>query len=375
VSVQVARASTIPISAPQLGGDVEDMVLSVLRGGTLAQGPMVERFEALCAEMAGTAHAVALCNGTVALDAALELSNVRTGDEVITSPFTFAATLHAILRRGAIARFADIGDDFTIDPVGVASLLGPRTAAVVPVHLFGLMADMRVISAVTRSRRVALIEDAAQAHGAAQYGRSAGSFGLGCFSFYATKNVAAGEGGCMTTDDPELAERLRTLRNQGMRERYNYVDVGFNWRMSDVSAAIAIPQMHRLQESNRRRQANATRLTELLSAEPGIRTPSVPAGRSHVWHQYTVLLPQECDRQAVVEAMALDGVQAGVYYPRLVWDHAPFLEHPGVLRDDTPRARDAASRCLSIPVHPGLRDADVERVASSLLDAVRMFAG
>jgi perosamine synthetase len=367
---QAATAAHIPISAPQLGSEVEDLVLSVLRSGRLAQGPMVERFETLCADMAGTAHAVALSNGTVALEAALELCDVRTGDEVITSPFTFAATLNAILRRGAVARFADIGEDFTIDPLAVASLVGPRSVAVIPVHLFGLMADMRAISAVAGQQRLALIEDAAQAHGAAQDGRRAGSFGIGCFSFYATKNVAAGEGGCLTTDDPSAAERLRVLRNQGMRERYDYVDIGSNWRMTDIAAAIAIPQLLRLEEATEARRANAARLSDLLGADPRIRTPGVAHGRTHVWHQYTVLLPPGCDRQAVVQAMARDGVQTGVYYPKLVWDYPPYRAHAGVVRSDTPRARAAAERCLSLPVHPALQIGDVERIAWALLGAV-----
>lgn len=365
-----AAAAVISISAPQLGAEVEELVLAVLRSGHLAQGPMVERFEALCSDMAGTAHAVAVTNGTVALEAALELSNVRAGDEVITSPFTFAATINAILRRGATVRFADIGDDFNVDPASVASLMGPRTVAMVPVHLFGLMADMRAISALAAAHGLAIIEDAAQAHGAEQGGRRAGSFGLGCFSFYATKNVTAGEGGCITTDDGRAASRLRVLRNQGMRERYDYSEIGMNWRMTDVLAAIAIPQLQRLQESTARRRASARALTTLLADEPRIRTPFVPEGRAHVWHQYTVLLPEGCDRRAVVESMSRAGVHTGVYYPNLVWEHPPYRDHPGVRRDDTPRARQAASRCLTLPVHPALHDGDVERIATALERAI-----
>ncbi len=361
---------TIPISSPLLGREVEELVLSVIRSGRLAQGPMVERFEALCAEMAGTAHAVALCNGTVALEAALELSDVRPGAEVITSPFTFAATINAILRRGAVVRFADIGDDFTLDPLSVASLVGPRTVALMPVHLFGLMADMGAITKIAELNQLAVIEDAAQAHGASQEGRRAGSFGTGCFSFYATKNVAAGEGGCVTTSDPAAAERLRVLRNQGMRGRYDYVDIGVNWRMTDLAAAVAIPQLQHLAETNDVRRSNAAQLSGLLSADPRIETPAVPQGRTHVWHQYTVLLPRGCDRDGVVNAMADAGVQTGIYYPRLVWDYPPYRSHPGVCPSDTPRARDAAQRCLSLPVHPALAPGDVERIATALLGSV-----
>ncbi|MBV8527517.1 MAG: DegT/DnrJ/EryC1/StrS family aminotransferase, partial [Candidatus Dormibacteraeota bacterium] len=167
------------MSEPQLGHDVETLVLDVLRSGRLAQGPMVQRFEALCATMAGTTHAIAVGNGTVALEAALQVAGVGPGDEVITTPFTFAATLNAILRKGAVAVFADIGEDFTINPRAVERLVGPRSRAIIPVHLYGLMADMTALSHIASRHSLTIIEDAAQAHGAAQGGRRAGGTGLG----------------------------------------------------------------------------------------------------------------------------------------------------------------------------------------------------
>jgi perosamine synthetase len=362
--------SRIHISQPALGADVESLVLSVLRSGHLAQGTMVARFEELCAAMAQTRHAVALCNGTVALEAALALCDIGPGDEVITSPFTFAATLNAILGRGATARFADIGGDFCVTPQSVAALVGPRTKVLLPVHLYGLMADMAAISEIATRHRLAIVEDAAQAHGATQGSRYAGSFGLGVFSFYATKNVTSGEGGCVTTDNESLAEQLRVLRNQGMRARYEYLAIGRNWRMTDLAAAVAIPQMRRLKHINSRRRANADALTELLADDERITTPRVPVDRTHVWHQYTVLLPEDADRNAVVAAMSAAGVDAGVYYPRLVWDYDAYRDHPGVTRDETPVAASVARRCVSLPVHPGLDEADLERVASALLAAL-----
>ena len=360
----------IRISDPDLGPEVEALVLSVLRSGQLAQGPMVQRFEQLCARMAGTEHAVAVANGTVALEAALEVSGIGPGDEVITSPFTFAATLNAILRRGAKACFADITDDFTIDATEVAALVAESTAAIMPVHLYGLMADMEALSGIAAGHGLAMIEDAAQAHGATQHGRRAGSFGLGCFSFYATKNVTAGEGGCITTDDAQLADRLSVLRNQGMRSRYEFVDIGTNGRLTEVAAAIAIPQLERLETAAARRAANAAALSESLAGDRRITTPAVPAGRTHAWHQYTVLLAPGVDRDGVVRDMADAGVETGVYYPRPVWDHPPYLGHPRVKQAATPRAVDAAARCLSLPVHPRLSGEDLERVASGLLEAV-----
>src|SRR6202043_2589435 len=281
-AVDAPADARIRVSAPQNGAgggaEVEELVLSVLRSGHLAQGPMVERFEALCTAMAGTAHAIAVANGTVALDAALAVLDIGPGQEVITSPFTFAATINAILRSGASVRFADIGDDFTIDPASVAALITPATAAILPVHLYGLPADMRPLMSLAAAHGLAIVEDAAQAHAADVDGRPAGNFGLGCFSFYATKNVTSGEGGCVTTDDGTLAERVRVLRNQGMRGRYDYSIIGQNWRMTDVAAAIAIPQMEHLGSINASRRANAAVLTSLLAGNTAIETPGVPAG-------------------------------------------------------------------------------------------------
>jgi dTDP-4-amino-4,6-dideoxygalactose transaminase len=370
VSNQIATRSRINISAPQLGAEVEQLVLEVLRSGHLAQGPMVQRFEDLCAAMAGTHFAVALSNGTVALEAALLALGVGAGDEVITSPFTFAATLNAILRRGAVARFADIGDDFTVDPQSVESVVGLRTVAIMPVHLYGQMADMGALGALASRHGLAIVEDAAQAHGAQQGGRPAGSFGLGCFSFYATKNVTSGEGGCVTTNDGRQVELLREMRNQGMRARYEYVNSGYNWRLTDLAAAVAIPQMHRLEAINAARRANAAALTALLCGDARLTLPRTAAERTHVWHQYTVLLAAGIDRASVVQAMAASGVDACVYYPSLVWDHDAYRKHPGVIAGDTPRAADISRRCLSLPVHPGLAPGDLERIAESLREAL-----
>jgi len=365
-AIHTPVAPRIRISAPQLGPEVENLVLEVLRSGHLAQGPMVGRFEALCTEMAGTAHAIAVANGTVALDAALAVLEIGPRQEVITSPFTFAATINAILRSGASVRFADIREDFTIDPDSVAALIGPRTAAIMPVHLYGLPADMHALMSLASAHGLAIVEDAAQAHAADVDGRRVGSFGVGCFSFYATKNVTSGEGGCITTDDSMLAERLRALRNQGMRSRYDYAMIGQNWRMTDVAAAIAIPQMQHLDEIVRTRRRNAALLRSLIGNDSEVTTPRVPEGRGHVWHQYTILLEPGIDRDRVAASMSSEGVDTGVYYPGLVWDHEAYRNHPNVHRDDTPLARECTARCLSLPVHPGLSTYDLERVAEAL---------
>jgi dTDP-4-amino-4,6-dideoxygalactose transaminase len=363
----------IRVSQPHFGADVEALVLDVLRSGHVAQGPMVARLEALGAAMAGTRHAVAVSNGTVSLETAFEVLGLGSGDEVITTPFTFAATVNAALRSGATVRFADVGADFTIDPDAVAALAGERTAAIVPVHLYGLMADMPALMTLADRYGASVVEDAAQAHGASLDGRRAGSFGIGSFSFYATKNVAAGEGGLLTTDD-DTAHRVRLLRNQGMVERYRYEAVGRNLRMTDLQAALAVPQLERLDETNATRQANAARLTGLLGGHAGLDLPEVPKGREHVWHQYTVLLPEGCDREQVQARMSDAGVEAGVYYPRLAWDYRIYRDHPQIVQDDTSLARSLADRCLSLPVHPRLTAEELEQVAAALLGAVEAVA-
>jgi dTDP-4-amino-4,6-dideoxygalactose transaminase len=194
-----------------------------------------------------------------------------------------------------------------------------------------------------------------------------GSVGTGCFSFYATKNLAAGEGGMVTTADDALADRLRVLRNQGMRARYAYETVGHNWRMTDLAAAVVLPQLRRYDAQVARRRDHATRLTALLEGVPGLRLPASSPDRASVWHQYTVLAD---DRDALAAALAERGIATGVYYPRVLQDHDCYRTHPRVHAEETPVARDVARRCLSLPVHAGLDEDAVERIAAAVREAV-----
>jgi len=360
----------IEISTVRLGEEEEKLVLEVLRSGRLAQGPVVERFEAAFSAITGTADSIAVSSGTTALVAALEVLGLGAGDEVITSPFTFVATLNAILQVGATARFVDISDDdFTIDAEGLNSVITPKTKVLMPVHLYGQPADMTRICAIADKHGLAIVEDAAQAHGAAIGGRSVGSFGLGCFSFYATKNVTTGEGGMITTNDAMLADQLRLLRGQGMRSRYQYEIVGHNYRMTEIQAAIGLPQLARLPEITRRRQENAASLSEGLAGISGLRLPKTVQGRTHVFHQYTVRVTSEAriDRDKLASLLAQEGIGTGVYYPRLVFDYDCFRAHPLVAQEAMPRAEVAAREVLSLPVHHGLAAADISRI----VDAVR----
>ncbi len=359
----------IPITVVRTDPEARRLVEQVLDSGRLAQGPMVERFEALVAEMSGTRHAVAMSNGTVSLVAALEAVGIGPGDEVITSPFTFVASVNAILQSGATVRFADIDPaTFNISPDRIADALSDATAAVMPVHLFGQAADMPGVLTAVEDRNLPVIEDAAQAHGAEIAGRRVGGFGLGSFSFYATKNISTGEGGAVTTDDDHIADRLRLLRNQGMSERYLYELVGHNYRMTELQAAVGIPQLERIAETTRTRQDNAEQLSAGLGGIPGIVIPTVFEGATSVWHQYTIRVTQESavDRDSMVTGLQAAGVGCGIYYPRPAYDYACYRNNPRVAISRCPEAESAAAEVLSLPVHPHLSETDLGTICSAV---------
>ncbi len=367
------EVTSIPISAVKLGEAEERLAMEVIRSGRLAQGPMVERLETAFAQLTHTRHAVAVSSGTVALVAALQGLGIGPGDEVVTTPFTFVATLNAILQVGATARFADVTDeDLTISPAAVEAALTPRTAALLPVHLYGKPARVDVLDEVARAHGLALVEDAAQAPGAAIGGQPVGSFGVGCFSLYATKNVTTGEGGVITTDDDALADRLRVLRNQGMRNRYEYVVPGYNYRLTELQAAIALPQLERLAELDERRRANAEALDQRLAHVTGLRLPSVTPGQRHVFHQYTVRVTPSSPlgRDNLAEALRVQAIDSGIYYPRAVYDYDCYRENPQLVIEPMPVAEQAATQVLSLPVHPSLTLSQVDRIAGAVCTAL-----
>ncbi|MDI5978491.1 DegT/DnrJ/EryC1/StrS family aminotransferase [Amycolatopsis magusensis] len=365
----------IPITVVDVR-DAEDLVVEVLRSGAIAQGPMVKRFEEAFAAVSGTKHAVAVNNGTTALVASLQVLDLQPGDEVITSPFTFVATLNAILEAGATVRFADIRrDDFAVDPDAVAAAIGPRTKVLMPVHLYGQTADMGKLAPLAAERGLHLVEDSAQAVGATFEGRRSGSFGLGCFSLYATKNITTAEGGVITTDDDVLADRLRVLRNQGMRARYQYEVAGHNYRMTDLHAAVGIPQLEKLDSITAARQRNAKRLTEGLSGTPGLELPQVLPGREHVWHQYTVLVGPHAflSRDELAAALTERGIGNGIYYPKVVFDYDCYRGHeliPDADLASVPMASSVAAQALSLPVHPKLSEDDVDKIIETVREVL-----
>lgn len=361
--------SFIPISAVKLGPDVEESVLQVIRSGIVAQGPMVARLEREFAEMIGVEHVVAVNNGTTALIAAVMASGLGPGDEVVTSPFTFVATLNAIIASGATARFADISSaDFNIDPTMIPSAVTERTRAVMPVHLYGQCADMPEIAEIARIHGFGIIEDAAQAHGARIGSRAAGSWGVGCFSLYATKNITSAEGGLISTNDDSVADYLRVLRNQGMRERYVYEMAGNNFRLTDLQAAICVPQLSTYDQLVETRQNNANRLSKGLASVPGITPPHALVGRHHVWHQYTIMVDDDArlSRDELIAGLAAAGIGSGIYYPKLVFDYDCYRGHPQVHIGEFPVAERVVRDCLSLPVHPLLSESDLDRIISTI---------
>jgi len=354
----------IPIARPQMGEEEKERVWDAMASGLLAQGPRVRELEEEFAAFIGAGHAVATSSGTTALHLALLGYGIGPGDEVITVPFTFIASANSVLYTGARPVLVDIDErDFTIDVELIEAAITDRTKAIMPVSLYGQPADMPAVSAIAERHGLAVVEDACQAHGAAVGRRMCGTWGAGTFSFYPTKNMTTGEGGMLTTDDGELAERVRLLREHGMKVRYHHVVVGYNFRMTDIAAAIGLAQLPKLPAANERRRAIAARYDAELR---GVITPWVRPGVTHVYHQYTIRVNE---RDAFAEKLRERGVGSAIYYPIPVHRQKPFLAL-GYGSETVPVTDRVTAHVLSIPVHPSLSDDEVAKV----IDAVNMTA-
>ena len=354
----------IPIARPLIGEEEQALVRATLESGSLAQGPRVRELEERFAAFIGVPHAVATSSGTTALHLALLALDIGPGDEVITTPFTFIASANSILYTGARPVFVDVDEEtFNIDPAKIETAITPRTRAIMPVDLYGYPAELDAITEIAQRRGLIVIEDAAQAHGASIDGRRAGSWGIGAFSFYPTKNMTTGEGGMVTARHAAFADRVRLLREHGMRVRYHHQTVGYNFRMTDVHASIGLAQLDKLPAYNERRRAIADRYSRELR---GVITPQVTPGREHVFHQYTLRVPQ---RDRFVERLRELGVGTGIYYPVPVHRQEAYA---GMGYEDQrfPVAERLATDVASIPVHPGLTDDDV----TAVIDAVNTVA-
>jgi dTDP-4-amino-4,6-dideoxygalactose transaminase len=351
---------------------IDDAIRGVLESGQFVLGPNVRALEEELAAFLGVGRAVGLASGTDALHLAIRACGIGPGDFVLTSPFTFVATATAISYAGAQPVFADIHPGtFTLDPHRAAEYLagrgpGPkpegRVKAILPVHLYGLPADMDALLALARPHRLLVVEDAAQAIGAAYRGRPVGGLGdVGCFSFYPTKNLGAfGDGGLATTQDPALDERIRRLRAYGGRDRYLHEELGFNSRLDEIQAAVLRVKFRFLAEWNARRRAIAARYRDGL-AGLGIGLPVEVPGCVHVYHQFTIRVP---DRDGVQQRMADLGVRTTVYYP-VPLHLQPMHRDLGYRVGDFPEAERAAREVLCLPIYPELTDAQVDEVVEA----------
>jgi perosamine synthetase len=353
----------IPPAKPIIGEEEREAVDRILGSGQVAQGPEVAAFEQEFAEaLLDERECVAVNSGTSGLHLGLLAAGIGPGDEVIVPSFTFAATANSVALTGATPVFVDIEPTyFCLDPDAVEAAVTPRTAAIMPVHLFGHPADMDRLGQVAGRHSLQIFEDAAQAHGATWGGRRVGSFGrFGMFSLYPTKNMTSGEGGMVSCDDADLARRVRLLRNQGMETQYANEVVGLNNRMTDIHAAIGRVQLRKLAAWTATRQANAAYLDEHLR---GVDVPGVAADATHVYHQYTIRV--RGDRDEMARRLREEfSVGCGVYYPTP--NHRlPSLSHfaPGT---DLPETERAAREVLSLPVHPSLSPEDLERIVSAV---------
>lgn len=364
--VDTISIQDVPATGLLLGDEERAAVERVLASGMLAQGPEVAAFEAEFSAHLDGRPCVAVNSGTSALLLGMLAIGIGPGDEVIVPSFSFAATANAVALTGATPVFADIEPThFCLDPDAVLAAITPRTAAVMPVHLYGHPAAMQRLSAIAAAHGIAVIEDAAQAHLASLAGRPVGTLGaVAAFSFYPTKNMTAGEGGLVACADEATARRVRLLRNQGMERRYENEIVGYNARMTDLHAAIGRAQLSKLPRWTAMRRRNAEFLTAGLAplAEHGLIAPAVAPDAAPVWHQYTVRTPH---RDELVETVTAAGVRVGVYYP------TPIHRLPAYGLDlDLPQTARAAREVLSLPVHPALTDDQLRHVVDTVTRAV-----
>ncbi|UPV74365.1 DegT/DnrJ/EryC1/StrS family aminotransferase [Halorussus limi] len=360
---------SVPIADPEMGEREIERVREVMESGRIADGPEVRAFEDEFAALCGTDHGVATSNGTTALHTAFEALGVGPGDKVVTTPFSFVASANAIRLAGAQPVFADVDPEtYNLDPVAVEEVVRREddVSAVLPVHLYGLPAEMDHLLDVADDYDLAVIEDAAQAHGAQFRGQPVGSLGdAACFSMYPTKNMTTGEGGVVTTDRDDVAEKAASFVNHGRPPEggYRHVRVGHNFRMTSIAAAIGRVQLDRLPDYNEARRSNAAYLTDSL-ADADVVTPTEPDDRTHVYHQYTIRTE---DRDGLADYLDEAGVGTGVYYP------TPIHEQPAYddVSHDAPVAERAADEALSLPVHPNVSEQDLRTIASAIQEYER----
>lgn len=358
----------IPIARPVIGEEEKAAVLRVLQSGFLAQGERVREFEDLFSPFVGTKTAVATSSGTSALHSALHALGLKPGDEVILPAITFFSCASMVAACGATPVVVDVGEeDYGLDPERASEAVTSATKAVMAVHMYGQPANMRAVLDLAEDDELFVIEDACQAHGARYGGSVVGSIGtVGCFSFYPTKIISTGEGGMVTTDDEEIAVQCRMFRDQGASKKYHHEFLGYNYRMTDMAAAIGIEQLKKIDAFIQARVRNAAYLTKVLEEIEGIEAPKVMSGRSHVFYQYVLRVDDDfpLGRDDVVAGLREAGVESRPCYPMPIHKQRAFRSF-GRSRE-CPVAERIVSQMLEIPVHPSLSSSDLETIARAL---------
>ncbi|MDO9326320.1 MAG: DegT/DnrJ/EryC1/StrS family aminotransferase [Methanoregula sp.] len=356
---------TIPIAQPSTGPEEESASSAIIRSGMLAQGPAVTQFEEKFGHYCGVKHAIAVNSGTAALHASLACAGIKTGDEVIVPTFSFFATASCVSMCGATPVFVDVDKDtFNINPECVSEAVTKKTKAVIGVHLFGQPFDIHPIQDICEEHHLALIEDAAQAHGAQYHGKTIGGFGkAGCFSFYPTKNMTTGEGGIITTNDDAYAAMMRKFINHGQSEKYRHTMIGYNYRLTDIGGAIGSEQLKKLPDFNKKRISHAAYLDSHLSVK-GLVTPSRMPDSTHVYHQYVVRITSDfpMKRAEFMAYLAERGIGSAVHYPISIHQQPVYREqNPSV---SCPVAEQLCDEVLSLPVHPLVTEPMLEKICT-----------
>jgi len=361
---------TIPIAKPVLGREEEEAIRKVLQSGMLVQAKTVKSFEKAFADYIGVEHGVAVTNGTLALDTIMKALKIGPADEVIIPAFSFVATGNCVLFQRAKPVFADIDQrSFNIDPSDVNEKITAKTKAIIAVHLYGQPAKMEKLKEIAQDHDLFLVEDAAQAHGAEYKGRKAGGLGeVGCFSFYATKNMTTGEGGMITTNNDELARKARLLRNHGQTEKYHHAILGYNYRMTELSAAIGLVQLKKLEKINEKRIRNAKMLNEGIKKTHDLTPPYVEEHVKHVFYQYVVRVEENypLKRNELANHLEKMGIGTAVHYPMPIY-RQPLYHELGYDKTICPVTEESCKQVLSLPVHPSVSDEDIQYITDACM--------
>ncbi|MEB3311322.1 MAG: DegT/DnrJ/EryC1/StrS family aminotransferase [Snowella sp.] len=360
----------------QIAEETDAAVLDVLRSGYYIGGPVVSDFEKAFGAYVGTKECIGCNSGTDALYLALLALGIGAGDEVITPAFTFFATAEVVSLAGATPVFVEIDPlTFNLDPQKIEAAITPKTKAIIPVHLFGQPVDMSAVTAIAEKHQLFVIEDCAQATGAKWQGKQVGSWGhINAFSFFPTKNLGGcGDGGAVTTDDPELAAKIRMLKEHGSRQRYYHEAIGINSRLDSLQAAILQVKLRHLDEWNQQRREAASRYTELLAPIPGLILPLEITGGEHVWNQYTIRIQNDAlnptKRDRVREKLQELGVISMVYYP-IPLHRQSVYQHLGYPQGSLPQTESIALEVLSLPMFPGITLEEQEQIVYALKEAI-----